>query len=71
MWLLTFPILSFPCASMVSVAVAVHCNRQVVSQPGPTTKRVSGYALLNNHAVNFVSATLTAAVGAAMAYAML
>lgn len=46
-------------------------NQQVVSQPGPTTKRVSGFAILNNHAVNFVSATLTAGIGAAMACAIL
>jgi len=34
-------------------------QQKVVETPSPTTQRISGTAVLDNHGVNFVSAVLT------------
>lgn len=49
-----------------------YCSERkcVVEAPGPTVVRICGRPLLNNHAVNFVSALLTAAGATAIVAAL-
>ena len=42
-------------------------KKLVVNAPTPTSRHLSGFRLLDNHAVNFVAAATTSALGAVVA----
>lgn len=54
------------CRTVVDGSRYSEVHKRVVSAPGKDVRHISGVRLLDNHQVNFVSATLTCLLSAAL-----